>query len=283
MTSLSGKIAIITGATSGIGERIAERFVQAGARVVATGRRAAEGEALAARCGENLLFHQADVSQEEQVKSLVAHTLERFGQIDCLVNNAGIGSPMVGVADLTEEHFTSVFRTNVLGVILGMKHVAPHMVARRSGSIITVGSMSGIRAGTSGHIYSASKAAVIHLTRSVAGEISRHGVRVNTISPGGIVTGIFAKNAGLSGDKADQLLEAIADLFVPVQPIPRAGATDDIAEAAIYLASDASGFVTGHDLTVDGGFVSSGTLGWDAALEFRAEIGRRVRAITQSG
>lgn len=143
--------------------------------------------------------------------------------------------------------------------------------------------MSGLRAGTAGHIYSASKAAVIHLTRSVAGEISRHGVRVNTISPGGIVTSIFAKNAGLSGEKAGQMLDVIADMFVPVQPIPRAGMPDDIANAALYLASDAASFVTGHDLTADGGFVPAGTLGWDDAVEFRAEVGRRIAEFTQSG
>jgi NAD(P)-dependent dehydrogenase (short-subunit alcohol dehydrogenase family) len=151
------------------------------------------------------------------------------------------------------------------------------MIAQGSGSIITIASGSALRGGLSGHIYSASKAAVIHLSRNVAAEISSSGVRANTISPGGVVTGIFAKAAGLDGARADRVLGVISDLFATVQPIPRAGVTDDIANAAVFLASDAASFITGQDLAVDGGLVPFGKIGWQEAVEFRAEITRRVR------
>jgi NAD(P)-dependent dehydrogenase (short-subunit alcohol dehydrogenase family) len=277
MGQLDGKVAIVTGATSGIGERIAEVFVGEGAHVVAAGRREEEGRALEKRCGPAVSFVRTDVTDEASVKAMVQHAVTRFGRLDCLVNNAGSGSPMVSITEVTGEHFSSVFATNVRGVMFGMKHAVPLMTAQGSGSIITIASAAGLRAGISGHIYSASKAAVIHLSRCVAAEISGKGVRVNTISPGGIVTGIFAKAAGLDGAKADRVLDMISDLFATVQPISRPGVTHDIAHAAVFLASDAASFITGQELTVDGGLVPLGKYGWDESLEFRAEIARRVR------
>jgi NAD(P)-dependent dehydrogenase (short-subunit alcohol dehydrogenase family) len=277
MGQLDGKVAIVTGATSGIGERIAEMFIAEGARVVAAGRRESLGRALEARCGSALSFVRTDVADEASVKAMIDHAVTRFGRLDCLVNNAGTGSPMVSISAVTGEHFSSVFDTNVRGAIFGMKHAAPIMTAQRSGSIITIASAAGLRAGLAGHVYSASKAVVIHLSRCVASEISSQGVRVNTISPGGIVTGIFAKAAGLEGDKADRALGAISDLFKTVQPVPRAGVTNDIGHAAVFLASDAASFITGQDLAVDGGIIPLGKLGWEESLEFRAEIARRVK------
>ncbi len=278
MGQLDGKVAIVTGATSGIGERIAEVFVAEGARVVGAGRREREGRALEARCGPALSFIRTDVADEASVKAMVAHATARFGRLDCLVNNAGAGSPMVSIAEVTSEHFSSVFDTNVRGVMFAMKHAAPIMIAQGSGTIITIASVGGLRGGLSGHIYSASKAAAIHLSRCVAAEISGRGVRVNTISPGGIITGIFAKSAGLEGAKADRVLDAISDLFTTMQPVPRAGVTNDIARAAVFLASDSASFITGQDLVVDGGLVPFGKYGWQESVEFRAEIARRVRA-----
>lgn len=278
MGQLDGKVAIVTGATSGIGERIAEVFVAEGARVVGAGRREEEGRALEKRCGSALSFVRTDIADEASVRAMVAHAVTQFGRLDCLVNNAGSGSPMVGITEVTGEHFDAVFATNVRGTMFGMKHAASVMTGQGSGSIISIASAAGLRAGLSGHIYSASKAAVIHLSRSVAAELSPKGVRVNTISPGGIVTAIFAKAAGLEGAKAERALGAIADLFTTVQPIPRAGITDDIARAAVFLASDAASFITGQDIVVDGGVVPLGKFGWEESLAFRAEIARRVRS-----
>ena len=276
MGQLDGKVAIVTGATSGIGERIAEVFVEEGARVVAAGRRETEGRALASRCGPALSFVRTDITDEASVKAMIDHAVTQFGRLDCLVNNAGSGAPMVSITEVTSEQFSAVFDANVRGVMFGIKHAARIMTAQASGSIITIASAAGHRGGISGHVYGASKAAVIHLSRSVAAEISSKGVRVNTISPGGIVTGIFAKSAGLDGAEADRMLGVISDLFATAQSIPRAGATADIARAAVFLASDAASFITGQDLLVDGGLVPFGKFGWADSVEFRAEIARRL-------
>ena len=191
MGALSGKVAIVTGATSGIGERIAEVFVEEGAEVVAAARREREGAALAERI--SVLFVRADVAKEDDVKAVVAAAVARFGRVDCLVNNAGAPQPIVGVADTDMGVYDAVMAVNVRGVFLGMKHVAPIMVAQRSGSIVNVASVAGHRGGISGHVYSTSKGAVLALTLLVAMELGEHGVRVNSLSPGAIVTGIFAK------------------------------------------------------------------------------------------
>jgi NAD(P)-dependent dehydrogenase (short-subunit alcohol dehydrogenase family) len=278
---LDGKVAIVTGATSGIGERIAEKFCAEGARVIAAGRRETEGRVLEAKYGPSLSFFRTDVTDEASVEALVGHAAAHFGRLDCLVNDAGAGSPMVSIGEVAAEHFSSVFDTNVRGAMFGMKHAAPVMIAQGAGSIITIASAAGLRGGLSGHIYSASKAAVVHLSRSVASEISSKGVRVNTISPGGIVTGIFAKAAGLDGAAADRALGVISGLFATLQPVQRAGNTDDIANAAIFLASDAASFITGQDLAVDGGLVPFGKVGWEESIDFRAAITRRIRGMNE--
>jgi NAD(P)-dependent dehydrogenase (short-subunit alcohol dehydrogenase family) len=278
MGQLDGKVAIVTGATSGIGEKIAERFVDEGAIVVGAGRREAEGQALQTRCGDSLSFIRTDVSDESSVRAMIEHATSRFGRLDCLINNAGSGSGMVSITEVTDEDFTSVFDTNVRGTMFGMKHAVPVMLAQGTGSIINISSVAGQRAGLSGHIYSASKAAIAHLSRSVASEVSSKGVRVNAIAPGGIVTGIFAKSAGLDGAKAERVLDDISELFADLQPVPRPCVTEDIAQAAVFLASDASSFITGQDLAVDGGLVPFGKVGWEEGVNFRAEIARRVSA-----
>jgi NAD(P)-dependent dehydrogenase (short-subunit alcohol dehydrogenase family) len=280
MGQLDGKVAVVTGATSGIGERIAELFVAEGARVVAAGRRVEEGKALESRCGKALQFIRTDVAVEADVKAMIDHAITSFGRLDCVVNNAGTSSPMITIAEATREQFDGVFSVNVLGVMFCIKHAAPTMLRQGSGSIVTIASGAGQRGGFSGHVYSASKAAAIHLTRSAAAELSPGGVRLNSVSPGGIVTGIFAKAAGVSGADADRLVDVIADRFATVQPIPRAGVTDDVANAVLFLASDASSFITGQDLAVCGGLVPFGPRNgtWGESVEFRAELSRLVTA-----
>jgi NAD(P)-dependent dehydrogenase (short-subunit alcohol dehydrogenase family) len=274
MGALSGKVAIVTGATSGIGERIAEAFVEEGAQVVAAARRETEGAALAKRLG--LHFVRADVAREDDVKSVIAEAVARFGRVDCLVNNAASPQPITGVADTDMSVFDAVIAVNVRGVMLGMKHVAPIMVAQKSGSIINIASIAGHRGGISGHIYTASKGAVLALTRSVAMELGEQGVRVNSISPGAIVTGIFAKGAGVEGAKADRITGLVKQLFADLQPIPRAGLPEDIARAAVFLASDGASFVCGQDLVVDGGMTAT-TRGWSEMTKGRAELGAGLR------
>ena len=256
MGILDGKVAIVTGGTSGIGARTVEVFVAEGAKVVIAGRRQEEGEALAKRLGPAASFARTDVAKEAEVKALIDHAVARFGRLDCLFNNAGNPGKLSSIADIEIAHLDAILDVHVRGVVLGMKHAAPVMLRQGSGSIINTGSMAGIRAGISAHTYSLAKAAVIHLTRCVAIELGEKGIRVNSISPGAIVTGIFAKGAGMPHGQADRALEALKVGFAGVQPIPRAGLSDDIAQAALFLASDASSFINGHDLVVDGGFIA---------------------------
>ena len=256
MGRLDGKIAVITGATSGIGLRTAEIFVAEGAKIVIAGRRAQEGEALARKLGAACVFRQTDVAVEEQMRALIGHAIEKFGRIDCLFNNAGGPAQTGGIEGLEVARFDAAMATLVRSVMLGMKHAAPHMRRQGSGSIINNGSIAGRRAGYStSMIYGAAKAAVNHLTVCAAMQLGEKNVRCNSISPGGIATGIFAKALGVEHDKADSFAEAAAKNMASLQPIPRAGRTDDIAKAAVFLASDESTFINGHDLVVDGGVV----------------------------
>ena len=253
MGRLDGKVAVITGATSGIGLRTAEVFVAEGAKVVVAGRRVPEGEALAKRLGASCVFRQTDVVVEEQMRLLITLAVEKFGRIDCLFNNAGGPAQTGGIEGLEVARFDAAMATLVRSVMLGMKHAAPHMKKQGSGSIINNGSIAGRLAGFSSSIvYGAAKAAVIHLTKCVAMELGESGVRVNSISPGAIATGIFGKALGLSTVAAEKTPEVMREVSKTAQPIPRAGLPDDIAHAAVFLASDDSTFINGHDLVVDG-------------------------------
>ena len=274
MGALDGTVAIVTGGSSGIGERIVELFVEQRAKVVVAARRQEEGAALEKRLG--VRFIRADVSNESEVKTMVDQTVKWFGRVDCLVNNAGVPSPMVSITEIDVPTIDQLLAVNVRGVLLGIKHVAPVMLEQKAGSIINIGSIAGLRGGASGHIYSATKAAVQSITRSAGAELGEKGIRVNTISPGAIVTGIFAKNAGVEASKADRLTDVIKGAFATLQPIPRAGMPEDIAQAAVFLAGDGSSFINGQDIVVDGGMTSV-TRGWSASATARGEMGKRLK------
>ena len=256
MGVLDGKIAIITGATSGIGERSAELFIEEGATVILSGRRADQGQAIAARLGQNAHFVQADMAQEADIVALIQGTAARFGRVDVLFNNAGHGLPPFRIAEADIATWDFMMSVHVRAVVIAMKTVAPIMQAQGSGSIITTASVAGYRAGGSSHAYSTAKAAVLHLTHSVAAELGEYNIRVNSVSPGAIVTGIFGKGIGLDPNVADREVATLEARFVKAQPIPRAGVPDDIARAALFLASDASSFVNGADIVVDGGNIA---------------------------
>jgi NAD(P)-dependent dehydrogenase (short-subunit alcohol dehydrogenase family) len=281
MGVLDGKVAIITGATSGIGEKIAEVFVAEGAKVVLAGRRTAEGTALEQRLGANASFIRTDVAQEADVQAMVDHTVQRFGRVDILINNAGMPAQVCGIAELDMTHFDQVMGVNIRGVVLCMKYAARVMVTQGHGSIVNISSVAGTRGGFTGHPYGASKGAMLAMTRSVATELGEKGIRVNAISPGGIVTGIFAKQAGVEGSKADRVAAAVREVFATLQPVQRAGETEDVARAAVFLASDAAGFINGHDLVIDGG-LSTAAIGWSEGLTLRGELGRRIHAAAAS-
>ena len=254
MGLLDGKIAIITGGTSGIGAATAELFVAEGAKVVFTGRRKPEGEAVAKRIGSRATFIQADATSEADWARVIRATLGQHGRLDTLFNNAGGPAPTGSIESVPVEGFDAAMALLVRSVMLGMKHASPIMKRQKSGSIINNGSVAGLQTGYStSMIYGAAKAAVIHLTRCVAMELGEHFVRVNSISPGAIATGILAKALGAEPSKADGMADRLKAAFATAQPIPRAGIPDDIAQCACWLASDRSGFVNGEDIVVDGG------------------------------
>ena len=263
---LQGKVAIITGGTSGIGRRTVEVFAEGGACVLIAARRVEEGRILADSLGDRVAFLKTDVSSETDVKRMIDYGVDRFGRLDCLFSNAGSPAPTGGIATISREGYENALSVLLSGVLFGMKHAAPVMCAQGSGSIINTGSVAGMLAGySSSLVYSAAKAAVIHLTKLVAMELGESNVRVNCISPGGIATGIFGKGAGLSPDQADSTVEAVKSLLANAQPIRRAGIVDDVARAAVFLASDDSSFINGHNLVVDGG-LSGGRL-WSVQQE----------------
>lgn len=253
---LAGKVAIITGGTSGIGRRTVEVFAQEGASVLVAARREKEGKLLADSLGEKVMFLKTDVSREDDVKAMIATAVNMFGRLDCLFNNAGCPAPVGSIETIDFDHYQKAMSVLFGGVMLGMKHAAPVMRRQGSGSIINNASVAGVLAGySSSMIYSAAKAAVIHLTKCVAMELGERNVRVNSISPGGVATGIFGKALGLPTDEAEKTAEAVKGALATLQPIQRAGLPDDIARAALFLASDESSFVNGHNLVVDGGLV----------------------------
>jgi NAD(P)-dependent dehydrogenase (short-subunit alcohol dehydrogenase family) len=256
MSMLDGKVAIITGATSGIGRRTAELFVAEGARVVFTGRRRSEGETLATKLGNSGRFIAADATVEDDWKRVIGETLDAYGRLDALFNNAGGPAPTGSITSIPVEGFDAAMALLVRSVMLGMKHAAPIMMQQRTGSIINNGSIAAHRAGySSSMVYSAAKAAVNHLSKCAAMELGEHGVRVNSVSPGAIATGIVAKALGMEAGKADQASDKFGEVYAKVQPIPRAGLPDDIAQCVAWLASDRSTFVNGIDVVVDGGMI----------------------------
>ena len=261
MGRLEGKVAIVTGSTSGIGRACAERFAQEGAAVVVSGRRREVGEALAAELGKGALFVAADVAKPADVEALVGRTLERFGRIDCIVNNAGAQSATTLVAASTLAALDHDLAVHVRAPFLAIRAAAPAMIARGSGSIVNMSSVSGRTAGWNPFGYEVAKAALVHLTRCAALELGEKGIRVNCISPGPTLTGIFAKPPGAAdAEAADartaEIRAAFTELLPSVQAMPGMIAAQDIAAAALFLASDESRYVNGHDLVVDGGITA---------------------------
>lgn len=253
---LDGKVTIVTGATSGIGRRSAELFAEEGAYVVLAGRRADLGEAAANAIGERAKFIQTDVTNEAEVRALIDETVAWKGRLDSIFNNAGGPAPTGGIEGIELEGVNQAMAVLFNGVFLCMKHAARVMRPQGGGSIINNGSIAAHQAGrSSSMIYSAAKAAVVHFTRCAAMELGEAGIRVNSVSPGAIVTGIFGKAQGLTEADAEQTTTTLETFFAGAQPIRRAGQPDDIARAALYLASDDSTFVNGTDIVVDGGMI----------------------------
>ncbi len=255
---LEGKVAVITGATSGIGEATARRFAEEGPLLMVGARSVDKGEQLAAELDTDAAFKRTDVTQEAEIAALMDAAVERFGRVDCLFNNAGAGERS-SAESVTEEAFDDTMRLLAGSAAFGIKHGA-RVMKDQGGSIINNSSIAAHRRGQGGYLYSAAKAAVSHMTRLAGVELGGHGIRVNAISPGAIATPIFwggsARAQTLSVEENQAKLEKLEGNLAKATPLPRSGHAVDIANAAVFLASDEGSFVNSHDLVVDGGRIS---------------------------
>ncbi|TCG09130.1 SDR family oxidoreductase [Paraburkholderia steynii] len=240
-------VVLITGALTGIGRATAFAFARAGARLVVSGRRAAEGATLEAElreAGAEALFVKADVRHDEEVRNLVDQTVARYGRLDVAVNNAGTEGRPGPVVEQTADSYADTFDTNVLGTLLSLKHELRVMTAQRAGSIVNISSTYGHEGAAFASVYAGSKHAVEGITKSAALEVASTGVRVNAVAPGPTDTGMLDRFTSTPENKA-----ALASKV----PLARIGKPDDIAAAVLYLAAEGAAFVTGQILTVDGG------------------------------
>jgi NAD(P)-dependent dehydrogenase (short-subunit alcohol dehydrogenase family) len=254
MGRLNGKVAIITGAASGMGRATAIRFAGEGAKIVIADLNKEGGESAARDCRENgsdAVFQKTDVSGEADVKAAVERAVKEFGRLDIIYNNAGLGGAVGPIEEITVENWDKTLGILLRGVFLGIKHAVAPMRKVGGGSIISTASIAGIQGYAGIHAYSAAKAAVINLTRSASMELAKDRIRVNCICPGGINTPLIYSNIPGGADTTAQFLSKM-------QPMPREGRPDDIANMALFLASDESEWITGTAMVVDGGFTAAG-------------------------
>jgi NAD(P)-dependent dehydrogenase (short-subunit alcohol dehydrogenase family) len=242
---MSSLVVLITGALTGIGRAVA--FAKKGAKVVVAGRRDEVGQVLAKELrslGSEAEFINADVRKEDDVRALVDKTVARFGRLDVAVNNAGTEGQVGPITDQTAESYAATFDTNVLGVILSMKHEVRAMQGNGGGSIINISSTYGHEGAAGASVYVGSKHAVEGITKSVALEIAKSGIRVNGVAPGPTDTGMLTRFTGTPENKA---------ALVRGVPMGRLGLSEELANAIVFIASDEASFITGQILTVDGG------------------------------
>jgi len=253
---LKNKVAVITGGTSGIGEATAEVFVEHGCKVVIAGRSQDKGEAIAARLGDNVVYRQADVMHESDIKAVIDFAVSTFGRLDILFNNAGAAT-RTDLESITQDIFSHDMQLLLGSVIFGIKHAVAPLKANGGGVIINNASIAGLRYGQGTLLYSAAKAAVAHYTKLAGVQLGPHNIRVNCISPGAIATPIFwggseRANTLTEQENAEKLAKLQTNL-AKATPIPSSGEAKDIAYGALYLASDEGRYVNSHDLVIDGG------------------------------
>jgi len=257
MEKLKGKVALITGAAGGIGRATSKLFIEEGAKGVVMADIWDEmGIKIAEELGPNVIYIHTDVSQESDIKKSIELTVERFGRLDIVFSNAGNPGPRGTIEDISVEDFDKTIAIHLRAKFLFMKYSIPIMKKQGSGCFIMTSSVAGFQHGYGTLPYSLSKAGIIHLARYAAVELGIFGIRANAIAPGGIATGIFGKGFGISNKGAEKVGELIKEILADQQAIRRAGLPEDIANAALFLASDSSSFITGETLKVDGGLLS---------------------------
>lgn len=263
---LEGKVALITGGTSGIGETTVERFIAEGAKVMIAGRNAEKGQAMVEALGPAARFVQTEVKREADIQRAVEATVEGFGRLDCLFNNAG-GPTRGEIETVTPENFHDAMDLLLGSVVFGTKHAAPVMRAQGRGAIINNSSVAAARTHMGGYLYSMAKAAVVQATKMAGMELGQYGISVNSIAPGAIATPIFfggsAVAAGLDADAADAKMEKLTRNLSKATPLRRSGLPGDIAAAAVFLASDEGAYINCHDLVVDGGMTAGGRTNYE--------------------
>ena len=248
---MSNSVVLITGGLTGIGRAAAVAFAKKGAKVVVAGRRDEAGKALVKELralGSEAEFINADVRREDDVRNMVDKTVARFGRLDVAVNNAATEGQVGPITDQTAESFAATFETNVLGVVLSMKHEVRAMKAQGSGSIINISSTYGHEGAAYASIYVGAKHAVEGITKSVALELAKSGIRVNAVAPGPTDTGMLTRFTGTVENKA-----ALATQV----PMGRLGLSEEVADGIVFMGSDEAKFITGHVLNVDGGHTAN--------------------------
>jgi len=274
---LENQVAVVTGGARGLGAGIVSRFVEEGARVVFSDLLNEKGKALEGEFGQNVAFYRADATSAPDTEALMDFAVQRFGRLDCVVNNAGTGGVRGPITEIPVEGFDQSIALLLRGPFLGIKYAVPHM---KGGTIINIASISGITAGYSPHVYTAAKFGIVGLTKSVALELAEQGIRVNAICPGKMATYIWAK---VYPDMPADLVERVPEITEPWLaegvPLGRAGFPADIANAALWLASRESSFVTGQAIVVDGGLTSGRP--WSQMLHAFDQLRERFKSAVE--
>ena len=264
---LKDRVAVITGASSGMGYGTTELFVAEGAKVLACDINEGPGKELEDRHPGRVKFQRCDVMLETDIEAAMQAAVDAFGGLDIVFNNAGAGGSPQTIQEMTGEAWDYSHDLLLRSVALGIRHAIPHMIKRGGGSIINTASVAGTQAGLGPIAYSVAKAGVIHLTRTAAAQVGRDNIRINCLCPGLILTNIFTPAHIVPPELAQQIKDSMAQTAFNQQPVPKPGLPEDVAKACLFFASDDSAFVTGTHLLVDGGMTVGPRQSWDREMQ----------------